>query len=101
MGKAKKIIGIIKHISKYLPLNTLNQMYTALVRSHLDYCDIIYHEPAVVNPAPIGLTLSTQMEKLEKIQYQAGLAVTGTWQGSSCDGYQKFTKLLTMELLYI
>ena len=32
---------IIKHLSKYLPVKTLNQMYKPLVRSHLDYCDII------------------------------------------------------------
>ena len=30
--KAKKNIGIIKHLSKYLPVKTLNQMYKALVR---------------------------------------------------------------------
>ena len=32
--KAKKNIGIIKHLFNCLPL----------VRSHLDYCDIIYHQ---------------------------------------------------------
>ena len=41
--KAKKNIGILKHLSKFLPLKTLDQMYKALVRSHLDYCDVIYH----------------------------------------------------------
>ena len=35
LSKAKKNIGIIKHVSKYLPLKTLDQMYKALVRSHL------------------------------------------------------------------
>ena len=41
--KAKKNVGILKHLSKFLPLKTLDQMYKAPVRSHLDYCDIIYH----------------------------------------------------------
>ena len=41
--KAKKNIGILKHLSKFLPLKTLDQMYKTLVRSHLDYRDIIYH----------------------------------------------------------
>jgi len=81
--KAKKIIGIIKHLSKYLPLKTLVQMYKTLVRPHLDYCDIIYHEPAVINPAPLGLSLTKQMKMVERIQYLAALAVTGTWQCSS------------------
>ena len=83
MIKAKKNIGLIKHVSRYLPLKTLDQMYKALVRPHLDYCDIIFHEPSKLNQPPLGLTLSVLMEKVERIQYQAALAITGTWQGSS------------------
>ena len=41
--KAKQSLGIIKHLSRFLPLKTLDQMYKALVRPHLDYCDVIYH----------------------------------------------------------
>ena len=40
MRKAKKNIGILKHLSQFLPLKTLDQM---LFRSHFDYCDMIYH----------------------------------------------------------
>ena len=50
-------------------------MYKALVRSHLDYCDIIYHIPSV--QTQFGVTLTDLMGKAEKIQYQAALAVTG------------------------
>ena len=45
--KAKKYIGIIKYLSNFLPFKTLNQMYKAFVRSHLDYCDIVYHIPSL------------------------------------------------------
>ena len=48
-------------------------MYKTLVRSHLDYCDIIYHKPSYQNQPPIGVTLNLQMEKVERIQYQAQL----------------------------
>ena len=41
--EAKKGIGIIKYLSKFLPTKTLDQMYKALVRSYLDYCDTISH----------------------------------------------------------
>ena len=58
-------------------------MYKALVRSHLDYCDIIYHEPLKVHQPPLGVTLTALMEKIEGVQYQAALAITGTWKGSS------------------
>jgi hypothetical protein len=77
-------IGIIKHLSKFLPLKTLNQMYKALVRPHLDYCDIIYHIPPIVNQPPQLPTFDSLMEKFERVKYQAALAVTGTWQGSNC-----------------
>ena len=83
MIKAKRNIGILKHLSQFLPLKTLDQMYKALVRSHLDYCDIIYHDPPRINQPPLGTSLTTLMEKVERIQYQAALAITGAWQGSS------------------
>ena len=44
--KAKKKIGIGRHLSKFLSLKTLDQMYNAPVRSHIDYCDIIDHGPS-------------------------------------------------------
>ena len=81
--KAKKNIGILKHLSKFLPLKTLDQMYKALVRSHLDYSNVIYHIPSITHQPPLGRTLSSLMEKVERVQYQAALAITGAWQGSS------------------
>ena len=44
--KAKNGIRIIKHLSKFLPIKFRDQIHKALVRSHVDYCDIIYHNPA-------------------------------------------------------
>ncbi len=68
ISKAKRNVGMIKHLSKYLPIKTLDQMYKALIRSHLDYCDILYHEPSQVNQPSLGLTLNTKMEKVERVQ---------------------------------
>ena len=81
--KAKKNMGILKHLSNFLPLKTLDQMYKALVRSHLDYCDVIYHIPSIKHQPPLGRILSSLMEKVERVQYQAALAITGARQGSS------------------
>ena len=58
-------------------------MYKALVRSHLDYGDIIYHTLSHINQPPLGITLRSMMEKVEIIQYQAALAISGSWHGSS------------------
>ena len=81
--KAKKNLGIIKYLSNFRPIKTLDQMYNALVRSHLDYCDIIYHVPSHQNQAPLGVTLNSVMEKVERIQYQSALAISGAWRGSN------------------
>ena len=69
----------IKHLSIFLPHKTLDLIYKALVRSHLDYCDIIYHIPS--RQAQVGVTLNALIEETERIQYEAALAITGAWQG--------------------
>ena len=51
-------------------------MYKTFVRPHLIYCDIIYHIPPKQDQ--LGVVLNGW-----KVQYQATLAVTGTWQGPS------------------
>ena len=63
MIKAKKNLGIMKHLSKFLPIKTLDQMYKALVRPHLDYCDIIYHKPST--QSQLGVVLDSLMDKVE------------------------------------
>ena len=54
-------------------------MYKALARSHLDYCDTIYHIPALDIQINLGVILNSLMEKVERTQYQAALAITVTW----------------------
>ena len=58
MMKAKKNVGVLKYLSNFLPLKSLDQMYKAFVRSHLDYCDVIYHIPPLLHQAPLGVTLN-------------------------------------------
>ena len=48
-------------------------MYKVLASSHLDYCDLIYHIPPTLTQR--GLSLHNLMEKVERIQYQAALAI--------------------------
>ena len=59
--KAKKSIGIIKYLSKFLSLKTHEQMYKALLHSHLD-CDTIYHIPVLNNQINLGVMLTSLME---------------------------------------
>ena len=62
-------------------------MYKSLVRPHLDYCDLIIHEPPSINGVfdneNFTSPLNSLMSKLESVQYKAALAITGSWQGTS------------------
>ena len=56
-----------------LPLSSLLTIYKSFVRPHLDYDDVI-------NDQPNNSSLS---DKIESVQYNAALAITGTIRGTS------------------
>ena len=68
-----KGIGMLKKLSNYLPRHSLVTLYKAFIRPHLDYADIIYDEPNNINI----------FNKIESLQYNAVLAITGAIIGSS------------------
>ena len=74
--KARRGIGMIRYLSKYVSRNVLDQIYKLYVRPHLDYGDIIYHryDPEM---------RSHFTQALEQTQYSAALAVTGARRGTS------------------
>ena len=80
---ARKSLGVIKYLSSYLPIKTLELIYKLYIRPHFDYCDVIYHIPNIHDMYTSANSLHTLMESIERIQYHAALAITGTWQGSS------------------
>ena len=76
--KARKGIGVLRVMSKYLHRDVLDQLCKLYVRPHLDYCDIIYHEP---DPdLKVDFT-----KKLESVQCSAALAVSGAGKGTNTD----------------
>ena len=83
ISKTRKGIGLLRHLTMYLPRNTLNELFKLYVRPHLDYGDVIYHIPAKVCEFSGNTILSNLMEKLESVQYSAALAITGAWRGTS------------------
>ena len=83
ISKTRKGIGMLRFLSSYLPRNTLNELYKLYIRPHLDYGDVIYHDPPKLCEFSGNTTLSNQMEKLESVQYSAALAVSGAWRGTS------------------
>ena len=83
ISKTRKGIGLLRYLSKYLPRNSLNELFKLYVRPHLDYGDVIYHIPAKVCEFSGNTMSSNWTEKLESVQYSAALAVTGAWRGTS------------------
>ena len=82
IATARKGIGMIKHLSSYLPLKSRDQIFKMHVRSHLDYCDTIYHIPMQTREtSDFDSTRSLNYPK--STQYQPALAVSGAWKGSS------------------
>jgi len=80
---AAKGLGIIKCLSRYLSIKTLDIIYKMYIRPHLDFCDVIYHIPCITNPFDSSISLNYLMNTLERIQYHAALAITGTWKGTN------------------
>ena len=74
--KARKGIGMIKFLAKYVSRTILDQIYKLYIRPHLDYGDIIYHK---YDPH----TTLDATKRLEQTQYSAALAITGAWRGTS------------------
>ena len=70
ISKANKGIGVIKKLNNTLPRKALLTLYKSFVRPHLDYGDIIYDQP----------NNESFCNKLETVQYNAALAITGSIQ---------------------
>ena len=73
MSKAYKSIAVLIKLQNIITRNSLLIIYKSFTRPHLDYGDIIYHQP----------NTGSFCQKIKSIQYQAALLVTGTTYGTS------------------
>ena len=75
-AKLKKVtesINLLRKLNLTLPRSSLLIIYKSFIRPHLDYGDIVYDQP----------NNSSLSEKIESLQYNAALAITGAIKGSS------------------
>ena len=72
--RTNKGIGLITNLCRYSPRNSLLTIYKTFIRPHLDYGDIFDY-----------LGNASFMQKLESIQYNVSLAITGYFRGTSRD----------------
>ena len=80
--KTRKIIGLIRKLKPIIPTTALLTIYKSFLRPHLDFGDVIYD---------CAFNESFQ-NKLESVQYNAALAITGAIRGSS--GEKPYQELL-------
>ena len=71
--KINKTIGLIRKLKNILPRSALITLYKAFIRPHLDCSDILYYQAHN----------AFSHQKLESLQYNACVAVTGAIRGSS------------------
>ena len=72
ISKACKGIGVIRKLHYVLHWRSLLIIYNTFIRHHLDYGDIIHDQP----------NNQAFSNKLEAVQYNAALAITGAIQGT-------------------
>ena len=72
-NKVNKTIGVLRKLQNILPRPSLIAIYRSFIRPHLDYGDVIYDQ---------SFNASFH-QKMESIQYNAALALTGAIRGTS------------------
>ena len=73
INKIIKTIGLLRKFQNFLPRKSLLTIYKSFIRPHFDYGDVIYDQ-----------TFNTSFhQRLESLQYNAALAITGAIRGTS------------------
>ena len=88
LSKTNRTIGLLRKLQDLLPREALITIYKAFVRPHLDYGDVLLDQAFNVS----------FHEKLESIQYNACLALTGTISGTSKEKLNQEVGLESLQL---
>ena len=75
LNKVNKTIALLHKFQNVLPRSSLLTIYKSFIRPHLDYGDIIYDQ--AYN--------ASFHQKMESVQYNAALAITGAIRGTSME----------------
>ena len=87
LNKVNKTIGLLRKFQLILPRNSLIKNYKTFIRPHLDYGDVIYDH--AFN--------ESFHQRLESIQYNAAIAITGAIRGTSLEKLFQELELKTLK----
>ena len=79
LNKVNKTIGLLRKSQLTLPRQSLITIYKTFIRPHLDYGDVIYDH--AFN--------DSFYQRLESIQYNVAIAITGAIRGTSSRSFFK------------
>ena len=85
--KTNKTIGLLRKLQILLPRAPLITIYKSFIRPHFDYGDMIYDQT---------FNMSFQ-QKMETIQYNAALVITGAIKGPSREKIYQELDLETLQ----
>ena len=88
LNKVNKAIGLLRKFLLILPRHSLITIYKTFIRRHLDYDDVIYDR--AFN--------ESFHHRLESIQYNAAIAITGAIRGTSSEKLFQELGLETLKL---
>ena len=71
--KANRAVGLLRKLYQYVLRKTSLLIYKAYIRPHLDYADVVYDQPQN----------TSFCNRLESVQYNSCLAITGAIRGTS------------------
>ena len=106
ISKAHKGLGIIKSLSRFLSVKTLDLIFKLYIRPHLDFCDVIFRIPSITKPFDSSINLNYLMNTLERIQYHPALAITGSWKGTNLNriydelGWESLTVVAGVDVFF-
>ena len=79
IDKTTKVISVLSKLRYHIPRKSLITLCKSFIRSYLDFAGVIYDQP----------NNKTFCDKIESIQYNAALAMTGAIRGTSRDKLYK------------
>ena len=83
LANARSGLGLMKQLKKWVSYEVLENIYKLYARPNLDYADIIYHKAEDVAQVFYQDNGNFYMKRIEQIQYEATIVITGAWKGTS------------------